>query len=202
MFSFFPEGGTVLNKDDGFTVDILIDTAGQEIISAKFAVLFDPEMLQVEKAERNNSLFAQFPEDDSTIDNSTGVVMLSGFTQSGTGTLYSSTGEPDIFARLTFEILKEGDAKLDWEYHGGVEILDTAMFRDASPPQNILLSKPSSVVFTIGDVIYGDVPDTGISLDGYILVTGVVLVLFGGFMIFTRPGNLRKKTGTVIVYNE
>ena len=38
-FSFFPAGGIVVDKSKGFSVDILIDTAGQEAMSAKFVVL-------------------------------------------------------------------------------------------------------------------------------------------------------------------
>lgn len=201
-FSFYPDGGVIMNKDEGFVVDILIDTAGQEILSAKFTVLFDPEVLQITQAERNNTLFAQFPQDESTIDNSEGVVMLSGFSQSGTGGLYVTEDTPDVFARLSFDILDEGETELDWQFGGQDAIFDTAMFRDASPPQNILQTKPSSAIFTIGDVIYEETPDTGIALDEYIIVTGVVLLLFGGFMVFTRPGNVRKKTGTVVMYDE
>ncbi len=201
-FSFFPKGGTVMNKEEGFVVDILIDTGGQEIVSAKFAITFDPQVLQLRKAERNNSLFSQFPEDESTIDNSNGVVMLSGFTQSGAGMLYATGEKPDVLARLTFEVLQEGETVLDWEY-GGDASFNTVMYRDGSPPQNILVEKPDSGTFTIGDVIIDpSVPSTGLSIDKYILVTGIVLTLFGAFMVFTRPGGFRRKTGTVVIYDE
>ncbi len=201
-FSFFPKGGTVMNKKEGFVVDILIDTAGQEIVSAKFTVTFDPQALQLKKAERNNSLFSQFPVDESTIDNGNGVVMLSGFTQSGAGTLYSTGEKPDVLARLTFEVLQEGEIVLDWEY-GEEATFDTVMYKDGSPPQNILIGKPDSATFTIGDVIIDpSVPSTGLSIDKYILVTGIVLTLFGAFMVFTQPGGFRRKTGTVVIYDE
>ena len=42
--------------------------------------------------------------------------MLGGFTQSGTSTPYKTSGNPDIMARLTFEVLKEEETYLDWEY--------------------------------------------------------------------------------------
>jgi hypothetical protein len=200
-FSFFPDGGTVANREQGFVVDVLIDTAGEEIVSAKFTVLFDPEVLQIKKAERNNSLFSDFPDDESTIDNTNGVVMLSGFVQSGTGPLYSTQEKPDVLARLTFEVLQEGETTLDWEYDGEDAIFDTAMYADGSPPLNILSSKPNAVVFLIGDEII-ETPETGLSTDKYILVTGIVLVLFGAFMIFTRPHGFRKKTGTVVMHDE
>jgi hypothetical protein len=202
-FSFYPDGGTVKNKEQGFVVDILIDTAGEEIVSAKFTVLFDPEVLQLKKAERNNTLFSDFPDDESSIDNRNGVVMLSGFTQSGTSSLYVTGDKADVLARLTFEVLQEGEVTLDWEYGGEDAVFDTAIYKDGSPPQNILLTKPNAATFTIGDVITDpSAPATGISVDKYILVTGIVLTLFGAFMVFTRPGGFRRKAGTVVIYDE
>ncbi|MFA7654937.1 MAG: hypothetical protein WCX98_02465, partial [Candidatus Dojkabacteria bacterium] len=67
--SFYPNGGVVLNKNNGFIVDILIDSSGEEIALAKFTVLFDPQFLQLKKAERNNTLFDQFPVDELSTDN-------------------------------------------------------------------------------------------------------------------------------------
>ena len=67
--SFYPKGGVVLNKENGFIVDILVNTAGEEIALAKFTVLFDPEFLQLKKAERNNTLFDEFPQDETSTDN-------------------------------------------------------------------------------------------------------------------------------------
>jgi hypothetical protein len=200
-FSFLPDGGTVKNKEQGFVVDVLIDTAGEEIVSAKFTVLFDPEVLQIIKAERNNSLFSEFPEDESSIDNSNGVVMLSGFTQSGTGSTYTTGEKPDVLARLTFEVLQEGETTLDWEYTGQGDIFDTVMYKDGSPPQNILLTKPDAATFVIGENVV-EIPETGLSLDKYILATGAVLLLFGGFMVFTRPSNFRKGSGTIVMYDD
>ena len=201
-FKLYPPGGKVLNKDQGFVVDVLIDTAGQEIVSANFSLLFDPKVLQVRKAERNNSLFSQFPEDQSSIDNKNGVIYLTGFTQSGTGTLYKTQGDPDILARITFQVLEVGETTLDWEY-GDNANFGTGIYGDGSPPQNILRSKPDPATFTIGEeVLSPSNLNTGFSVDKYIIATGVVLLLFGGFMVFSRPRNFRKKSGTVVIYDE
>ncbi len=202
-FSFYPPGGTVLNKNNGFVVDILINSGGQGLTSAKFTVLFDPAVLQLKKAERNNSLFMQYSEDESSLDNENGVVLLTGFTQSGSGTLYSTLEKPDVFARLTFDVLQEGETVLEWEYGGSNPIFDTAMFKEGSPPQNILFTEPEPATFRIGSVILDpSTVDTAIPIDKYILATGLVLTLFGAFMVFTRPGSIRRKSGTVIVYDE
>jgi hypothetical protein len=201
-FKLYPPGGTVINKDQGFVVDVLIDSAGEELISANFAILFDAQVLQVKKAEKNNSLFAQFPGDQASIDNVNGVIYLTGFTQSGTDALYKTEGDPDIFARITFQVLKEGQTTLDWEY-GANANFGTEIYADGSPPQNILKSKPDSATFTIGEKILDPSSlDTGFTVDKYIIVTGAVLLLFGGFMVFTKPRTFRKKSGTVVIYDE
>lgn len=201
-FTLYPAGGQVLNKSNGFVVDVLVDTAGQEIVSAKFVLLFDPAVLQLTKAERNNSLFTQWPSDESTLDNENGVVMLSGFTQSGTGTLYKTGEKADILARLTFKVLKEGSTVLDWEYGTSNGVFSTVLMKDGSPTTNILTTKPKAATFTISkNILDPSNVDTGIPIDRYVIFGGLVLVLFGAFMIFTRPGSLRKKTGTVIVYD-
>lgn len=200
-FKLYPPGGRVLNKEQGFVVDVLIDSAGKEVISANFSLLFDPRVLQVKKAERNNSLFSQFPQDQASIDNKNGVIYLTGFTQSGTSTLYKTEGDPDIFARITFQVLGVGETTLDWEY-GDNANFGTGIYVDGSPPQNILRSKPDSATFTIGEGILDPSNlNTGFSVDKYIIVTGVVLLLFGGFMVLSRPRNFRKKSGTVVIYD-
>lgn len=202
-FSLYPKGGAVVNPNNGFVVDILIDSGAEKLTSAKFTLLFDPEILQLKKAERNNSLFSLYLEDESSLDNENGVVLLTGFTQSGASTLYQTSEKPDMFARLTFDILKEGEAILDWEYGGSSTTFDTSMFKDGSPPQNVLKSRPESATFTMGEVILDpSTVNTAIPIDKYVLVTGAVLVLFGAFMVFTKPSSFRKKSGTVIVYDE
>ncbi len=202
-FSFFPAGGIVVDKSKGFSVDILIDTAGQEAMSAKFVVLFDPTVLRLTKAERNSTLFSQWPEEESSIDNDNGVVMLGGFTQSGTGSPYVTSGDPDIMARLTFEVLKEKETSLDWEYNTNNGVFDTNIMKEGSPPTNILTKKPYSVTFQIGggSVLKPDV-DTGIFDSKYLIIVGAVLLLFGGFMIFTRPNFYRRGKGTVVVIGD
>ncbi len=118
-------------------MDILIDSGGEELVEARAVITFDPSMLKVTEAKRNNSLFLTWPSDESTIDNENGVVMLTGFTQSGEGTLYSTDGDPDVFARLTFEILEEGETSLEWEYSGENESFKSVLMKDGSPPQNV-----------------------------------------------------------------
>lgn len=202
-FSFYPDGGIIVDSSKGFTVDVLIDTSGEEVMSAKFVVLFDPTVLRLKKAERNSSLFESWPEDESSLDNDNGVVMLSGFTQSGTGTPFSTSDKPEIMARLTFEVLKEKTTYLDWEFDTNNGVFDTQIMKDGSPPQNVLTEKPKNAVFQFseGGVIKPDV-DTGIFDFKFLIVVGAVLLMFGGFMIFTRPGFYRRRKGTVVIIGD
>lgn len=196
-FSFYPAGGVVANKDEGFTVDVMIDSGSQELVSARFVVTFDPRYLQLTKAERNNSLFAQWPEDESTLDNTNGVVMLTGFSQSGTEEPYVTDGSADVIARLTFDVIKSGQTTLNWEFNGTNSSFKSIMLKDGSPPQNILVTTPKAATFVVGKVI-----NTGLSWDKYVLIGGFVMILFGGMMIFSRPRTFGKRRGTIIEYEE
>lgn len=200
-FSFYPDGGDVVNKDEGFLVDVLIDSGGQELTSARFVVTFDPAYLKLEKAERNNALFEQWPNDESTIDNEEGVVMLTGFTQSGSGTLYKTGTKPDVMARLEFKIVKAGSTTLGWEFDNGDNLFQSVMLIDGSPPTNILMVEPDSAIFKIGAKSYTPI-NTAIPFDKAILVGGVILIIFGGLMVFAKPRNFTKGKGTIIVYEK
>ena len=71
--------------------------------------------------------------------------MLTGFTQSGSSELYNSNGDADVMARLEFEVnLKVKEVLLSFEYSGEDELFSTVLVKDGSPPQNVLLSKPTS----------------------------------------------------------
>jgi len=196
-FSLYPAGGVVTNKNNGFTVDVMIDSTGEELVSARFVITYDPAYIRVKKAEKNNALFAQWPDDETSIDNTNGVVMLTGFSQSGTDTLYMTEDEPEVMARLSFEVIQLGETTLDWEFSGEDEDFKSVMLTDGSPPQNVLSTKPTAATFTIEK----EIVDTAIPWNRFILIGGMVFILFGAFMMFSRPKGFGKK-GTVVIYEE
>lgn len=208
-FSLYPASGMVIDSSKGFSVDVRINTDGEKSNSARFTILFNSEDLQLTKVERNSKLFKQWPEDESSVDNDNGLVMLTGFTQGGEEEdSYVTNGEFDIIARLTFKVLKEGSTTIDWEYDTNNGVFDTYIMRDGSPPVNMLMNKPSSGTYSIGGGSGSDgsngldpsTVNTAIEFDWrYVVITGVVMFLFGGFMIFTRPGMYRRKKGTLVV---
>ncbi len=206
--SITPSGGYVA-EGANFTIDILINSDGEDLIQARSVITFDPTKLRIVKAQRNNGLFLQFPNDQQTTDNENGVVMLTGFTQSGSGTLYNTDGNADVFGRITFQAIKEGSVKIDWEYSGQDQPFKSVLLADGSPPQNVLSYKPSSVSFTIQDT-GGSIqqPKTGI-FDENIFVPGVIgviggLSLFSGSSIVLGFSNRlkRRKYRTIVEYDD
>ena len=199
-FSFYPKNGSVRDASRGFTVDILIDSSGERITKARFAVKFDPSQIQILKANRNNTLFDQWPEDESTIDNQRGMVMLTGFTQSGgTKSLYITEGEPDVMARLEFEVITEekGEIVLDFEYSGSDVLFKSVIMKEGSPPQNVLASQPESANFALRGFVS---PRTAIEPSHIGIVVGLVLIAVGIFISNTKVSSFRKRKGTVVLY--
>lgn len=198
-FAFYPSGGIVKDREEGFTVDIMIDSGEYDITEARMVIKFDPDQIQLTKASRNNSLFEQWPEDESSLDNENGIVMLTGFTQSGSGTLYKTDGDPDLYARLEFEIVtdSEEDIVLDWEYSGSEDSFKSVIMSDGSPTYNVLTSKPSSATYR-----FEELTQTAIESKHIPFIVGGFLVLVAGIVLTSRPESTRKKYGTVVVYED
>ncbi len=199
-FTFYPSSGTVRESSNGFTVDILLNSGSESISKARFAVKFDPKQIQLTKASRNNSLFDQWPEDESTIDNTRGMVMLTGFTQSGgEKELYKTDGDSDVFARLEFDVItsKKEDIVLDFEYSGTDDLFKSVIMKDGSPPQNALLSKPSSAKFSLTGYVS---PQTAIEPSHIGIIAGILLIGVGIFVRTSKPNIFKKKRGTLVYY--
>jgi len=198
-FTFYPSSGIVKDREEGFTVDVLVDSGEYDLSKARMVVNFDPRVLQISKASKNNSLFNQWPEDESTLDNTNGVVMLTGFTQSGSGTMYKTSGDSDVFARLEFDIVTEEEANisLEWEFSGSDELFQTVLVTDGSPPRNILTSRPKD-----GEYRFGELSQTAIEGKHIPFLVGGFLILSAGVLITSRPEVMRKKFGTVVVYEK
>lgn len=199
-FSFYPSSGVVEDINEGFTVDVLIDSAGQSVSKARVTIKYDPNVIQLRKALRNNSLFEQWPIDESSTDNTNGVVMLTGYTPSNSSKdEYITSVVPDVFTRLEFDI-KDLSAKsitLDFEYSGKVEMFKTFMIKGGSLTENILLTKPSSVQFTVSEE---PVPSTAIEPSTVGMIVGLILILIGAFVRGSNPTLWRKKKGTIVLY--
>jgi hypothetical protein len=197
--TFYPSRGIVKDVEEGFIVDILIDSSNQELSKARMVFTFNPEQIQIVKASRNNSLFQQWPDDESALDNENGLVMLTGFTQSGSGNLYKTSGDPDVLARIEFEVItedQEAEIPLEWEYTGSDELFQTVLIADGSPPQNVLDTRPTDALINIGELT-----NTAIDPRHIPFIVGGFLILIAGILITSKPEFTRKKYGTVVVYD-
>ena len=93
-------------------------------------------------------------------------------------------------------MLQEGETELGWEYVGTGVTFDTVMLKDGSPPTNILTAKPESATFTVGDVLIDpNIPTTSVPIDKYLLITGIILVIFGGVLVLTKPKDQEEEKG-------
>ena len=200
-FSFYPSNGTVKSTSRIFTVDILIDSEGADITSARFAIKFNPTQVRVVKASKNNTLFNLWPEDESTIDNSRGMLMLTGFTQSGTEkSLYKTVSNPDVIARVEFEVITESkdDVVLSFEYSGSNELFKSSIMQEGSPPQNVLLVKPEDAVFSLGRF---KSPQTAIEPTYIGVIVGLVLIGVGIFIVNSKISLFERRRGTIVYHD-
>ena len=198
-FSFYPSSGIVEDVTEGFTVDILIDSGGYELSKARPVIKFDPSVVQLSKAMKNNSLFEEWPLDQSTTDNTNGIVMLTGITSSdGLVPYYKTATSPDVFARLEFDIVDESAEKilLSFEYSGEDELFQSVLISAGKDTQNVLLSVPSSVTFLIDDDI---VPSTSIDMNTLGIGIGILLILVGGFVRGSTINFSKQRRGTIVL---
>ncbi|KKP81616.1 MAG: hypothetical protein UR84_C0020G0005 [candidate division WS6 bacterium GW2011_GWD1_35_594] len=63
--------------------------------------------------------------------------------------------------------------------------------------ENILLTKPSSVQFTVSEE---PVPSTAIEPSTVGMIVGLILILIGAFVRGSNPTLWRKKKGTIVLY--
>lgn len=209
-FTLNPDAGTLVNGET-FIIDILIDSEGDEIIQATAVLTFDPSLVQIVKAERNSSLFATYPDGNQSTDNENGVLMLTGFSQSGAAAPYKTTGEPDVFARVTFTAINEGELRVEWEYTGFDDPFKTIMLSDGSPPQNTMDGEPAAGRYAIQDadkIAPGSVVYAGISGidDVYIGIAIFIasLILGTGIWIYARASDrlITSNKKTIVHYSD
>ena len=207
--SLYPSEGTVEQGDD-FTLDILVDTKGQEVLLVRAVLKFNPELVQLETVVENEGLFCDWPSAEQMIDNESGLVMITGFCQSGgEEELYATTGDADILTRLTFDTIQSGELLMEWEYSGIDEPMKSVIISDGSPPQNILEFDEGELTYTytIDPKEEVKMPETNISpfdnLSSTFVLGGSIfmLALFANFLLDPKRRYF-SKSRTVVVYDD
>jgi len=180
--SLYPKTGyAVLNKD--FSVDIMLDTGCEDTITTRAVFRFDPDKLQVIKAQ-HGELYCQYPEDEYTVDNVGGWVMLTGFCLDP---YYNSGSSASLFGRITFRPKVEGTVTMDFEFDGSDKEWKSIVTDNGSPPQNVLTNTPVGGTYTVVSSIpsssglsgttgtTGKLPGVGV-FDSNFVLWGLVLV--------------------------
>ena len=191
-------------------VDVLVDTKGQEVVLVRASLSFDPELVEIKNVERNEDLFCDWPANEQVMNNEQGIVVVTGFCQSGgIEPLYATVGEADVFARLEFVALNDGDLRLEWEYSGFDEPMKSVIMIDGSPPQNILSFDEEELFYDyiITDLEEPKMPDTNIpALENisstFILGSSVFLLAFLANVLLDPKRRYFKKSRTVVVYDD
>lgn len=201
-YSIYPSKGTV-TVGKTFIIDVLIDSAANSVIQARATLLFDPTLVKVVKSEYNASLFCSYPSDQLSVDNKYGVIMLTGFCQSGVGTPYLTAGGADVFARVEFEVLKAGTIDIEWNHNGNNQDFMSVIMKDGSPPTNLLQSKPTKASYTTSGTGSGvkppTFPDTALNPGSASLIIGVGLIVLGAaYLALGRKAKSNMRT--VVLY--
>jgi hypothetical protein len=206
--TLYPESGWIEYGED-FVLDVLVDTKEQEVVLVRAVLTFDTKLVKVKSAVRNEEIFCDWPEAEQLIDNDEGIVMATGFCQSGVDDLYATSGEPDTFVRITFETIAEGTLAIDWEYSGRDEPMKTVIMNDGSPPQNLLTTNPASRdnTYTISPREEPRTPDAGLpifeNISSTFLFGGSVFVLaFVANVLLDPKRRYFNKSRTVVIYND
>lgn len=199
-FSFYPSSGVVENSQEGFTVDVLIDSGGYELEMARARIQFDPKVVKLVRASKNSSLFQQWPLEQSSTDNTNGVVILTGITDKENEEdipFYKTETSPDVFCRLEFDVIapEEESVVLSFEYTGQDQDFMSVIV-DGNTQSNVLTIKPQSATFSLNSQ---NIPETGISPSAMGAIVGIILILVGGFIRSSGSTYYRKRSGTIVL---
>lgn len=212
-FRLHPSSGWIKHGEP-FNIDVLIDTKGQEVSLARVVLNFNPDLIQITQAQRNEDIFCDWPGEGQLIDNETGMVMATGFCNDP---FYSTGEEEDVFVRLTLETLQEDELTINWEYSGRDEPRKSVIMIDGSPPQNILFSSSDEAAPVSGEYIISETdpgvdtdattPDTGLFSEfGFrttlILGSGVCFFALGAYILLDPKRKYFNNSRTVVVYEE
>jgi hypothetical protein len=160
-----------------FTVDIMIDSDGEEVQEAVVVLVYDSSIIQIVEVS-HSSIFEQYPDSGYLVDNSTGQLTLTGFSQDD---YYTTSGDADIFGRITFEGKGNGTSSVEFD------IDETYMTNPGSPPVELDLFSPTGGSYTLSggtstDSSDSNLPSAGL-WDNIGVNLGIALIVLAVFVL-------------------
>lgn len=147
---------------DEFSVDIMIDSDGEEVLEARAVLTYDPDIIQVSAVSHSN-IFCTYPDSGYDVDNSTGQLILTGFCNDDN---YSTSGDADIFGRVTFQGRGNGEGEVEFAYDGTDDEDVTYMQSPGSPPLKITLISPTGGSYSVSGGATTPDDDSGLPSTG------------------------------------
>jgi hypothetical protein len=121
-----------------FWLNIVINTNGNESLSSRAVVTYDPLYLELIEVE-SSDMYCDYPQTTPEYGNSNqdGYVVITGSCADPI-----STEGNERFATLHFKAIKEGDTEVSFRYNGEDEPGYSVVFGESSPPTNIMEEEP------------------------------------------------------------
>jgi len=108
----FSDSSKAVGVGEIITVDIILDTAGQEVHGAGAKITFDQKNLEIVSIQPG-TIFGDYPV--ASYDNTSGNIIVSGIASSKN----NSFNDSGVFATLTFRAIKEGDSSVQFIFEPG-----------------------------------------------------------------------------------
>ncbi len=174
--SLSPSTGSYAVGDD-FDVQIMLDTAGQDVSAVDAIVNYDSSVLQVTDITPG-SIFSSYPEQSS----SASTIEISGLDASTTSPFNGSNG---VFATIGFRVLDEGDTNLTFDFTTG-STLDSNVVEASSGQSNDILNSVTNASYSLLPEGTGstDLPDAALFLSSKKVLAIFIGMLFTGGAIF------------------
>lgn len=175
MLSLSPASGFT-GVGDEFFLDIMLNTKGNNSLSTRVVLLFDPEYIELTKVEYT-TLYCDYTKStggsEFGISKTVGYVVVTGICNDNP----VKNNTPEVFATAHFKAKKVGDINVEFRYSGQDQPGYSVVYGSGSPPPNILQEKPPLGSYKIvqdADAYGGSTPGTGVvdsSLGVWFVVT-------------------------------
>ncbi len=157
---------------DNFDVQIMLDTAGEDVSAVDAIINYDSSVLQVTDITPG-TIFSTYPEQSA----SSNTIEVSGLDGSTTSPFNGSNG---VLATIGFRVLDEGDTDLTFDFTAG-STLDSNVVEASSGQSNDILNSVSNASYSLLPEGTGNSDLPGAAL--FLSTKRTLLIIIG--MVFT-----------------